>query len=233
MKKLFSQIFFTSLIVMASVLIVLHQPTLLQAQDTTDPENTENSNDSVEEKLREILKKQANKVESVINDLTNQKHGFVGQVVRVSEETVALEVRGVTRILPLDETVAILKGTSEIEPEAIEIGNWATVLGVMDGDSFLPKQITLTATSPLPDPQLVYLGTIKDIKASSIDFQPRGEEEILTLDLTRNTVFQDNTGEEIDEDNFVEDDQVLLVGYQDDEDNIVTVIRSLAPIQDQ
>jgi hypothetical protein len=229
MKKLLTKIIIGTLAAVAFS-VFLFAPKPLLAQDTNEPSPTEAPTDqSIEDKLREILIKQAGKVESVLGELTNQRRGFVGQVTRVSEETLGLDVQGETRIVPLDDQVSLLRAGVATTAEKIEIGSWALVLGLMNGDSFTPKEITFSTVSPLPKPQVVHLGSIKDIKATSLDFQARGQEEIITTDLTRNTVYQDNTGEEVDLDQFVEDDQVLLVGYKEESDTIVTVIRALAP----
>lgn len=201
--------------------------TLIQAQDLS--EDTQDTTESLRERIQNIVEQQKEKVQSVLGELANQRRGFVGQVVRVSEETLALDVRGATRIVPLAENVILMRNDATIATENIEIGSWAEVLGVIVNDSLIAKKITFFTTSLLPRSHIVYLGTIKAIKTNSLDFQPRGQETILTVDLTRNTVFQNDTGEETKINEFVEDDQVLLVGYQENDDKIITVVRALAP----
>jgi len=224
MKNTLRQKILLSTVLSLFMLLLSHPVTAILAQEAA--EDNQETTESLRERIQNIVEQQKEKVQSVLGEISNQRRGFVGQVVRVSETTLGLDVRGATRIVPLDETVTLMRSEAAIKTENIEIGSWAEVLGIVDNnDSFVAKKIT----SPLPKPHFVALGTLKTIKASSLDFQPRGQETVLTVELTRNTVYQDNTGEETDSDEFVEDDQVLLVGYQQDGDTLITVVRSLAP----
>jgi hypothetical protein len=210
---------------------VLVAPTL-QAQEEGEENQEETTNEttnSLRERIEQIVEQQKENVQSALGEITDPRRGFVGQVVRVSEETVTLESRGATRIIALDETVALMEDDAVIEPNDIEIDNWAVVLGLAEKDAFVPKKINFLSKSPLPDPHVVHLGAIKDIKTGSLDFQPRSQEKIMTVDLTRQTEYQDSEGGETLLSNFVKDDQVLLIGYQDEEDVTVTVIKALAP----
>jgi len=199
----------------------------IMAQDSA--EETQSTTDSLRERIQNIVEQQKEKVQSVLGELSNQRRGFVGQVVRVSEETLGLDVRGATRIVPLDENVILMRNGAEINTESVEVGSWAEVLGIVNNDSFIAKKITFFTTSLLPKPHFVSLGSLKTIKTNSLDFQPRGQETILTVSLNRTTVFQNSEGEETRNTEFVEDDQVLLIGYQENDDTIITVMRALAP----
>ena len=228
MKNTLRQKILLSTVLSLFMLLLSHPVTAILAQEAA--EDNQETTESLRERIQNIVEQQKEKVQSVLGEISNQRRGFVGQVVRVSETTLGFDVRGATRIVPLDETVTLMRSEAAIKTENIEIGSWAEVLGIVDNnDSFVAKKITFSTTSPLPKPHFVALGTLKTIKASSLDFQPRGQETVLTVELTRNTVYQDNTGEETDSDEFVEDDQVLLVGYQQDGDTLITVVRSLAP----
>ena len=199
----------------------------IMAQDSAD--ETQSTTDSLRERIQNIVEQQKEKVQSVLGELGNQRRGFVGQVVRVSEETLGLDVRGATRIVPLDENVILMRNGAEINTESVEVGSWAEVLGIVNNDSFIAKKITFFTTSLLPKPHFVSLGSLKTIKTNSLDFQPRGQETILTVSLNRTTVFQNSEGEETRNTEFVEDDQVLLIGYQENDNTIITVMRALAP----
>jgi hypothetical protein len=124
-----------------------------------------------------------------------------------------------------------MRSGSEITADTVEIDNWAVVLGLMEGDSFSPKKITFTSTSLLPNPPVVKLGFIKNLKARALDLQARGQEEIVTATLTSTTEYQTSAGQAIELADFAVDDQVLLIGYQTDDKNIATIVRALAPIE--
>jgi len=219
------------------LIAILIIPTIstLKAQEIEEEqaENSSETTNTLRERIEKIVEQQKEKTESVLGEYPNQMRGFVGQVTRVSETTLTLDNRGVTRVVPLDENVILMRDDSEVAFDTIEIDSWTTVLGIMDNDSFSPKKITFTKNSLLPNPHVVHLGIIRNIKTRSLDFQPRGQEEIITIDLTNNTEYQNSEGEIIDLDEFIKDDQILLIGYQDNSDTVATVIRALAPVLDQ
>lgn len=201
---------------------VIPSPT---AVSTPSPATTENLRDRIEK----IVQEQKDKVQSLLGQAAVERQGFIGQVVRVSQETVTLDNHGTTRVVPLDG-VTLLQGTAPVKPETIEIGSWALVLGLKREDSFIPKKIVFSKTSLRPHPHVVYLGSLKAIKTSGVDIQPRGSQDTLTVTLTKATKFQNNAGTATKLSSFVEDDQVLLVGVQtDDTTTAATVIRALAP----
>lgn len=230
MTNNFSKIKF-SLVVGVLTISMLVVPAL-SAQDSTNDADSDQTEASTSETLREriekIVEKQKDNVENALGELVNRRRGFVGQVVRVSQETLTINSRGATRVVSLSEA-KLMKTNAEIEPDEVAVDDWVMVLGLTTEDSFTPKKVTLLAKSPRPDPHVTYLGALKEINKSSLEFQVRGQEEIISVDLDSNTKYQDDAGEETELVNFVEDDQVLLVGYTDQEDTIVTVIRALAP----
>jgi transcriptional regulator of heat shock response len=221
-----TRLFFVCLILAALWLV----PTL-QAQEIEEPsvDTSSETTNTLRERIEKIVEQQKENVEAILGEFPNQLRGFVGQVVRVSETTLTLENRGATRIVPLDENVILVRGSNEVAADTIEIDDWALVLGRMEEGTFVPKKITFTQNSLLPDPHVVHLGSIKEIKVRALDLQSRSQEEIITVDLTTNTEYQDSEGGAAQLADFVEDDQVLLIGYQDDGDIIVTTVRALAP----
>lgn len=228
MKKIITQLLISLTLIISLAMLIpqaIAQEILPTPSQEPSPETTEN----LRERIEKIVEEQKEKVQDLLGTAEVRREGFVGQVVRISEETLTLDSRGVTRIVPLDETVILQRGAAVIKPETIEIGNWALVLGLRRAETFTPRKIIFSSASLRPNPQVVQLGTLKDITSTTLDFQPRGQEEIVSVTFTRTTQFQNNTGAVTKLSEFVEDDQVLLVGYQDDEKTMVTVMRALAP----
>lgn len=206
--------------------------TLLHAQSPTDQVETEVVNETTEslrDRIEKIVEEQKDKVQSVLEEFSQERRAFIGQVTRVSETTLTVQGRDVTRIVPL-EGVTLMRGNTTITPQNVEVDSWALVLGVTQGDSFIPKKVTLSTPSLRPKTHVVHLGSIANIKARSLDFLPRGQEAILTVALNNTTQYQDDQGEAIRLTDFAEDDQVLLTGYQENETIVVTTIRALAPL---
>lgn len=213
-------------------LAAMNAPWLL-AQNASDGDTQEssesNTTNSLRERIDRIVEEQKDTVRSALNNAPSQRRGFIGQVARVSETTITLHYKNATRVVPL-EGVELMRGAAQIAPETIEVDNWALVLGLASDDSFVPKKITFLTVSPRPKSHVVYLGSLKNIKVRSLDFQPRGQDVILTLTLNNTTQYQDDQGEPAALADFVSDDQVLLIGYEDDTGLFVTTMRALAPL---
>lgn len=74
------------------------------------------------------------------------------------------------------------------------------------------------------------LGSIEEVTSSTqLVFQSRSQTETVILKLTKSTSYQDHQGEEARRSDFEESMQVLMVGYKDEDDSIVNVLRALAP----
>lgn len=232
---LFTRFKYPVLITVLSAIVLAGSvtPPLFAQTPTTQPDSASETSSPTTESLREriekIVEEQKDKVQSVLQEFSNERRAFIGQVTRVSETTLTVQSRDVTRIVPL-EGVTLMRGNTTLTPQAVEVDSWALVLGVAQGDSFIPKKVMLSPTSLRPDTHVAYLGSIASIKARSLDFQPRGQETILTVTLNNTTQYQNDQGETVRLADFIEDDQVLLVGYQENETIIVTTIRALAPL---
>lgn len=208
-------------------IFLIDQPMAVFAQEEND--TTPTTTEKLKERIEKIVEQRKDKIDQVLGDISTQRKGFVGQILRISETTFTLDVNGTTRIVPFDETVQLLKNDQEIKPENISVDDWAIVMGLLEDDSINPKKIEITSDSPLPDTIFVELGSLKDIKTKSVDFQSRYEESTKTIIVNTKTRVEDYEGEEADYDQLIEEDQVLIVGYTDEDDTYATTIRALAP----
>jgi len=198
-----------------------------EESNSPTPEPTTTSN--LKEVVNKIVEQRKSKVDQVLGELANQKKGFVGQVLRVSETTFSLDVHGTTKIVAFDESVKLIKNKQEIKPENVAVDDWATVMGLFEDDEIMPKRIEFNEKSPLPKPQLVELGSVKKISTKSIEFQSRSGESTQTIVINNQTKIEDLAGEEASIKDFAEEDQILVVGYTEDDANYATTIRALAP----
>lgn len=221
--------FLTFLATLALSAFVLAASVVAQSPSPEPSSTPSETTENLRERIEKIVEEQRGKVQSLLGQGERIRQGFIGEITRVSSETLAVNISGATRIVPLDSSVEIVLGANTIQPESIEVGNWVTVMGIRQEDSFSPKKILVSRTSLRPSIPVVYLATLKDIKTSALDFQPRGLEEVMTATITRTTDIQDNTGEETSLSNFFTDDQVLLVGHRTDSRTTITTLRALAP----
>jgi hypothetical protein len=209
--------------------LTINNPQLVFAEEEnidTAPTTTE----KLKERIEKIVEQRKDKIEKVLGESSLQKRGFVGQISRVSETTLTLDVFGTNRIVPFDETTELLKNNAEISAENIAVDGWVTVMGIWEDDSINPRKIIFSDKSPLPDQQLVELGSLKEINNRSVVFQSRYSKSETTIYTNSKTTVEDLEGIEADISQLSEEDQVLIVGYKDsDDDSYATTIRALAP----
>lgn len=213
-------------------------------QDVSKQLSGETSTDSATEDKQTIdtIKKRLEKVveqERVQGDVDVQprKYGFVGEVVRVSEETITISNHTSTTIIPLKEVV-ILRGRKQIELSEVTVGAWTTVMGYMDGENtFQPKALVVSAESLRPAPKIVRLGTVIRIDAKTIEVNPRSSKlDEQTFLLNSKTIYQDADGSAATRFEFETDSAVLVVGQETESaagvmEKTAAVVRSLAPLE--
>jgi hypothetical protein len=216
-------------LLMLSIGILINKTPLLASAQEENPDNTPTTTEKLKERIEKIVEQRKDKVEKVLGETTSDKKGFVGQVVRVSETTFTLDVYGTTRIVPFDETVELTKNGKKTSAEDVSVDDWATVMGFLEDDSISPRKIILDTESPLPNQIMTNLGSLKEINSKSIEFQSRSEESNKTIIVNSKTKIENYEGEEADLSQFVEEDQVLIVGYIYEDEAYATTIRALAP----
>lgn len=184
------------------------------------------------EGIKKILEKyvDSEKIKGVIDQLSQQKRGFIGQVDRVTEESLTITNSKGTEIIPFNEQVALLKSNREISIDDVAVGDWVVVMGLIVDDAFSPKRILVSSISLRPKNHLVVLGTIIDRSSKEITVLSRKNEEV-TLSISTKTAYEDHDGEKASSSEFIEDLQVLIVGDQDDEGKNSSIIRSLVSLE--
>lgn len=200
----------------------------LSAQTAEETDTTPTTTEKLKERIDKLIEQRKEKIDTVLGEVTSPKRAFVGQVSRVSETTITLNVAGTTRIVPLDSGVTLIKNGKTTAAENIAVDDWALVMGLWEDDTFTPKKIFFSEKSLRPKTQIVALGSLKEVKKTSLQFQARGQEEVLTLTLNSKTRYQDVKGETATLSQFVAEDQVLIIGYKDDDGAYATTIRALA-----
>jgi len=205
---------------------------------------------NLKDRIQRVVKEKEQEIKGVIEDLSKKKQGFIGEIERVSGETLSIKTVKNTRIIAIDETVTLLKNNKKIELKDIAVGDWLIVMGILEDDNLVAKRIIVSSESLRPKSYIVALGSISDISKSSLIFQSRSQSENQTLTLSKSTSYQDMDGKKIDLSQLSEDSQVLVIYYEEDEPisspnsvtsstsgenketkKIVTVIRTLSNIK--
>jgi hypothetical protein len=183
------------------------------------------------EELKKRIEKNSDKVKGVINSLLYKHKGMVGEVQRVTEETVTIRTQEGTTILPINDDVEISRQDKNIAVDDVAIGNWVTVMGLEKDTNFSPRFIEISVDSLRPKPQVVRLSVITEISNTLLTLMPRSSNETIKATLTKSTKFEDADGEAASLKDFEADMHVLLVGWETDSGVEVVRIRSLASLK--
>lgn len=199
------------------------EPTINQP---TESETTE----KLKERIEKIVEEKRDQIEGTIQDLTGKKRGFIGKIQRVTAEAVTIVNAKGTHIIPLTESIQLVKAKKAIKPEEVAVDNWAMILGYQEDGAVSPRYMSISETSLAPKKPVVFLGTINKITATTMEVTARAATEPTTFTFAKSIDWQDSSGEATAKKNFVESLQVLVVGYADDEETtLLTTVRALAP----
>ena len=214
--KIIIALFFVMLGLISTQLI------LAQADDTeieseASPSTTQALKDRIEKKAEEDL----TDTQQTNNQADQKKKAIVGQIERVSEESLTLLNSKGTQIIPVDEATQITKAGKTIELADIAIEESAIVLGFVQEESFQPMKIII--------------GSLVKISSSQLIICSRGTQEEIAFNLTASTRFEDGAGGEISRSALFEEVQLLVAGSFTtevaDETPTAVVIRSLAALE--
>jgi len=211
------------------LVIGTHSP-FVYAQEATESSKTTLK---LKERIERIVEEKREQVKGIISNLTSTKQGFVGETLRVTEESITVKTNKATRIIPLDETVTILKKNKEVAVEDIAVENWVVVMGIIEDDAFKPVRILVSEDSLRPRPHAIVLGSINSIEKTLITVTPRSEETLFNALLNSKTIYEDINGEEITRVDIEEETQALIIAYDDKGSKIAKRIRILTVVEEE
>lgn len=223
---------FTTTLLLNLFMFILSKP-IFAVESTTTPTSKDEATQSASlENIKKIIKDniENSKVKGAIDNLLNRKIAILGQVSRVTDETITISNRLGTRIIPLAENLSILRDEKEIKITDIAVENWVTILGKIKDDDFSPSFIYVSTTSLQPKTQYIKIGTITAVSKTSITIKPRSNEAEKEISVTKTTSFEDLNGVAIELADLSEDVTVLVSGHETETKVEATTIRSLAPV---
>ncbi|MBU0576198.1 hypothetical protein KJ707_00195 [Patescibacteria group bacterium] len=219
------------LLVLSLLSLLLAMPIAVTAQEATDSSSSI-FDQTKTENIKKLLQKTANNpnVKKVLGELSQRKRGFIGQIERVTAESLTITNSKGTEIIPIDNQVTLLKANKEISIDDLAIGDWLVIMGLIVDDAFTPKRILVSSATLLPKNHVVMLGTIVDQTKNKLTLLSRQNEDV-SFDLNIKTQYQDHDGKIVKNSKFIKDLQVLIVGYENDEGKAASIIRTLAPLE--
>jgi hypothetical protein len=209
-------------------------PTLAQEETESASPSTK---DSLKDRIDKVVEEKKEQVKNKVQEMTQKKRGFIGRVDRVSKESITLENRKGVQVIPLQETLSLIKDEEPIEIEDIAVDNWATVLGYqLEENEFEAVKLVVNEDRLNPQPQIVEIGSVTDYDSEQITIKTRQDGTEIKFELSTQTVLEDLNQQEIAVTDLFEEMQCLIAGYKeidedDNETNVALTVRSLAPIK--
>ncbi len=142
--------------------------------------------------------------------------GYMGEVTRVNEEALAVKTHASNHIIPLDETIRMIKNNRPLPVEDVSVGAWILAVGtrVKNGD-VSPTTIEVLTKPPVIKEHFIAMGTITAVNRSSVSFIPRGQTDPVTLVAGRNAKLIDSAGETIALTKLPKDVSAVVVGFME------------------
>lgn len=199
------------------------------AQPSASPDLAETTQ-RLRDRIGKIVEERRDQVAGVLDEVTNRRRGFIGEIQRVSSETLTIRSNRGTQILPLSGSVTMTRAGRAISVDDIVVGEWAVVIGRTVDDQFQLERLMLSSTSLRPRAQTVVLGELSGLTRTTATVEPRSGEAATQFNLVTSTTYQDIEGNTIRLAELEEEMQVLAVGVNTDRGVEARVIRALIPL---
>lgn len=163
-------------------------------------DNLSTTTRNLRERIERIVEEKRDQIKGVISEIDSKRRSTIGEIQRISEDSLTISGQGGTEIIPLSNTrynVSLLKDGEPTTTSDIAVGNWILALGVIEEDSFQPVRVLISETTLRPRTRVVAIGTITSSSRNSLEIEQRSQGESITFTLNSNTQFQDIQGNEI------------------------------------
>ncbi len=203
------------------------------ASENSSPSATpEETTLQLKKRIEKVVEEKRDQIKGVLTHLLSDKHGFMGEVSRLSQEALTVKQNGDSRIIPFSENLVIIKKGKKIKPEEIEVGNWVTVIGSGTSDKFTPEFILVSTESLRPKDRVVEIGTLTDLGKTAIKVMQRGSADNKEYILTKATKLENVDGSAVKLSDFEEDLSVLVIATKNSKDQWEVVrLRALTDVK--
>ncbi len=193
-------------------------------------ETTQETTQKLKERIERVVDEKREQIKGVLTELSKKKKGFVGEVQRVSENSITVKTRKSTQIIPLTDKVTITKQNKKIALTDIAIGDWAIVIGGFKDDEFQPERLIISSTSLLPKPQIVMIGSVDGILRNKMTVTSRANAEKKEFLMVKASLYQDSNGDAIKATQVSTGVQALIIAQETDQGTELKAIRLLVPL---
>jgi len=212
-----------------------------QSATSSSQEDLSETTKNLRERIERIVEEKRDQIKGVLTEIDAVRRGTVGEIQRVTEDSITIRSRTGTEIIPLSNTlypVTITKAGKTVKVSEIAVGNWLLALGVIEDDDFQPIRLQISEDSLRPATRSVAIGTLDEIERAAITISARDGSGQVTYTTNKNTIYQDISGEEITAQDLEVEMQVVAAGIISDEDDgsstrIAKVVRILTTVADE
>jgi len=186
---------------------------------TKDKESTASADlttQNLRERIERIVEEKRDQIKGVLSEISISQRGVIGEVQRVTEESITIKTHKGTEIIPLTNTaytVELIKANKAIKPTEIAVGDWLLALGVIEEDNFEPVRITISTSSLRPRTRSITIGSITKIERTALTVESRSATGSVTYTTNKDTKYQDLSGNSITAADIEESMQAIAAGY--------------------
>ncbi len=184
---------------------------------------------TLKERIEKVIDERNGSIQGTIDELQQNKKGLVGEIIRVSEETITImDYEGTNKVIPINNSkVILMKKNKVIEINDLAVGEWVVIIGFEDEqEDFIPQVIEVSSRDLSPIEYLVHTGTINSLSSRQLILNPFQQESPLTFKLGLKTQYLDYRNNESKRIEFEADIKAIVAGYKDDDDNIATFVKA-------
>jgi hypothetical protein len=207
-------------------------PKTTATSPSPSPTATANTTQKIRERIDKIVEQKRDQIQGAIEDLAGQRRGLVGEVQRISAESITIKnIKNEPIVLPLNSDLALVKKGKTIKVEEIAIGDWVVVIGNRSDENFVPKRLIVANSSLTPADRVITLGTVKSVSKTEVIVTSRSGQEDRPYSLIKSTSYQDSTGQALTVKALTKDLQVLIIGQENQGKIEAKVIRILSEVK--
>lgn len=200
--------------------------------DASPSATPEETTMELKKRIEKVVEEKREQVKGVISNLLSDKHGFIGEVSRLSQEAITVKQNGDSRIIPITEDITIIKKGKKIKAEEIEVGNWVTVIGSGSIEKFEPEFILVSPESLRPKDRTIALGSLTTVGKTALKIKPRGSSDEREFLIVKTSKLENVDGSAIKLADFDEDLSILVIATKNTKDQWEVVrARSLTDVK--
>lgn len=205
--------------------------TIAATKSATKPSVEPSSSPTLKERIQRVVQENQDKVKGLITEKSKQKLAVIGQVQRVSAETLTVKTGSGTQIISTKDDLTILKDNKLSKIANISVDDYLTVIGYSQDDQFEPALVLASSTPIAQRNYQVSIGTVDSFAKNSLVISPRqNSSQKITIIVNKDTDIEDLEGNKIVATDIKAELQVLAVYFDSKDTKTAARIRVLSNV---